>query len=397
MHHLRPWTAALPIALLAGSLAASLGCGVPASGAGATSGGEASDAGETTEGAPDVTSAGPSVDAAIDAGRPHDGGGGAPSDDGADGSALPDGSTPPWLAAKQKVLAYLASISGNKTVAGQHDKNNATPTDATDQVTAITGKVPALWSGDFLFGGDVADRPTMIAEAQTQWASGAIVHLMYHACAPTGDESCSWDDIGGATPVQLTDAQWSDLVTSGGTLNQAWLARLDVLSVFFQQLKDAGVAPLFRPQHEMNQGVFWWGGRPGPDGTRKLYQITHDYLVQQKGFENIIWVWDLQDFSTLGTDVSDYDPGQDYYDIAALDVYDGPYDTSKYTTMTGAAGSKLLAIGECSTLPTADELLAQPLWTFFMLWPDFISDNQAALPALYAAPNVVTRDQMPGW
>ncbi len=390
MHPLRPATGALPIAMLVGSLAACLGCGIPVSGTAATAVGEASDAGEAGDAAPDVMSAAPAMDAATDAARLHDGGGHS-NDAGADGS------TPPWLASKQKVLAYLASISGNKTVAGQHDKNDATPTDATDQVTAITGKAPALWSGDFLFGGDVADRPTMIAAAQTQWASGAIVHLMYHACAPTGDESCSWDDIGGANPAQLTDAPWRDLVTPGGTLNQAWLARLDTLSVFFQQLMDAGVAPLFRPQHEMNQGVFWWGGRPGPGGTRKLYQITHDYLVQQKGFQNVIWVWDLQDFSTLGADVSDYDPGQAYYDIAALDVYDGPYDSTKYTTMTGAAGNKLLAIGECSTLPTAAELLAQPLWTFFMLWPDFISGNQGALPALYAAPNVVTLDQMPGW
>jgi hypothetical protein len=26
----------------------------------------------------------------------------------------------------------------------------------------------------------------------------------------------------------------------------------------------------------MNQGEFWWGGRPGPQGTLRPYQITHD-------------------------------------------------------------------------------------------------------------------------
>ena len=110
----------------------------------------------------------------------------------------------------------------------------------------------------------------MIAQAQTEWAKGAIVQLMYHNCIPTGDEYCSWDDIGGATPQHLTDAQWSDLVTAGTALNQAWKARLDTLSVFFAQLKAAGVAPLFRPLHEMNQPVFWWAGRTrnGVTGTR---------------------------------------------------------------------------------------------------------------------------------
>jgi hypothetical protein len=370
-------------------------------GGGAPSATPGSDAGEDAPSVGMDASAGDDAVTVADSGHAGDVaavGVDAPGDrGGGEGSPGNDGSAPPGLTPKQKVLAYLASISGKKTVAGQHDKNNATPTDATDQVQSITGKVPGLWSGDFLFGGDVADRPTMIAEAQKQWTAGAIVHLMYHACAPTGDESCSWDDIGGANPVHLTDQQWSDLITSGTALNQAWIARLDALSVFFQELKDAGVAPLFRPQHEMNQGVFWWGGRPGPSGTRRLYQITHDYLVQLKGFDNIIWVWDLQDFSTLGTDVSDYDPGDTYYDIAALDVYDGPYDASKYQTMTGVPGNKLIAIGECSTLPTPDELLAQPAWTFVMLWPDFISNNQSALPVLYTATNVVTLDQMPGW
>jgi hypothetical protein len=307
------------------------------------------------------------------------------------------GQPSPVPASKQKVLSYLASIQGKRTVAGQHNKNNASPSDATDQVTSITGKAPGLWSGDFLFGGDVADRATMIAQAKKEWTKGSLVQLMYHACSPTGDESCSWDAIGGGSPAKLSDAQWSDLVTDGGTLNAAWKARLDALSVFFAQLDAAGVAPLFRPEHEMNQSVFWWGGRGGDGGTRRLYQITHDYLVGVKGFRNIVWVWDLQDFGSLASDVVSYNPGADYYDIAALDVYDGGYDTAKYTTMKNAVGSKPIAIGECSTVPTATELTQQPGWVFFMLWPDFIAQNQSALPSLYAAPNVVTLAQMPGW
>lgn len=147
----------------------------------------------------------------------------------------------------------------------------------------------------------------------------------------------------------------------------------------------------------MNQGQFWWGGRRGPDGTRKLFQITHDYLVKTKGFDNIIWVWDIQDFGSLGSDVSDYNPGTDYYDIAALDVYDGGYDAWKYNAMKGIPGGKPIAIGECQVVPRSDELAAQLGWAFFMLWPDFLDDNAGALPGLYSAPNVITRDQMPGW
>jgi len=305
----------------------------------------------------------------------------------------------PALVAHDRVICTLATFSGQRTIAGQHDKLNDQPEVSTDQIQSITGKLPGLWSADFGFGSEGVDnRAGMIAEAENQWSQGAVVQLMYHNCIPTGDELCSWDDIGGATPQHLTDAQWSSLVTDGTALNQAWKGRLDTLSPFFADLQAKGVAPLFRPLHEMNQGIFWWAGRPGPTGTTKLFQITHDYLVGQKGFTNIVWVWDLQDFGTLSSDVNDYDPGPGYYDIAALDVYDGSgYTTDKYDLMTAKAGSKLFAVGECEHPPTGDVLAAQPGWVFFMLWPDFIAEDQADLPAIYAAPQVVTLGQMPGW
>jgi hypothetical protein len=305
---------------------------------------------------------------------------------------------PPGNPAKAKVLAFLAAQRGQHTLAGQHDKSNADPQGATSQVATITGKVPALYSADFGFGADMVDnRATMIAAIKDQWRQGAVVQLMYHNCVPTRDERCGWDDIGGANPAHLDDAQWTELVTDGTPLNQAWKARLDTLAGFFAELRAAGVAPLFRPLHEMNQGVFWWGGRGGPSGTRKLFQITHDYLVDTKGLDNIIWVWDVQDFGSLATDVHDYDPGPGYYDIAALDIYDGGYDASKYAAMKGIAGAGLIAIGECATVPTPAELDAQPDWSFFMLWPDFIDQNQAGLQATFGAPRVLTRDELPGW
>ncbi len=311
-----------------------------------------------------------------------------------------DGNNPPptTTPGKQKVLDYLNGISGNKTVAGQHNKFNSDPAGATQQLQSITGKTPGLWSADFGFGQDAVDnRAKMITEAKKQWSDGAIVQIMYHNCVPTRDELCDWDDVGGAHPQHLTDDQWAQLVTDGTDLNKAWKGRLDTLSVFFADLKAAGVAPLFRPLHEMNQGAFWWGGRGGADGTRKLWQITHDYLTKQKGFDNIIWVWDVQDFTTLDDDINAYNPGSDYFDIAALDMYDVGYIQHNYDLLLGAAAGKPIAIGECEQLPTSALLVKQPKWAFFMLWPDFVGENTSVLPGLYGAPNVVTEDQMPGW
>jgi mannan endo-1,4-beta-mannosidase len=178
--------------------------------------------------------------------------------------------------------------------------------------------------------------------------------------------------------------------------------RLDAIAPYFQELKKAGVSVLFRPHHEMNQGVFWWGGRPGPAGTAKLYQVTHDYLVGTHGLDNIVWVWSVQDIwdgSTNSWNFGAYNPGDKYWDVMSLDVYDGGYTTDKYDAMLAVAGSKPIAIGECATLPLPSELQAQPRWVYFMGWAELVQQNQSnqVIKTLYTSPRVLVEDAMPGW
>ncbi|RYG02375.1 MAG: hypothetical protein EOO07_33065, partial [Chitinophagaceae bacterium] len=89
---------------------------------------------------------------------------------------------------------------------------------------------------------------------------------------------------------------------------------------------------------------FWWGGRPGVNGSAKLYRITYDYLVKVKGMTNLIWVWNLQDFANLASDLNTYDPGSEYYDVLSLDVYwsDGTgLTTAKYNAMVMTGGKSV--------------------------------------------------------
>ncbi|AUD06482.1 glycosyl hydrolase [Spirosoma pollinicola] len=299
-----------------------------------------------------------------------------------------------------KTLNWLYQISGTRTLAGQHNREpNAQPARWTTQMQALTGHYPALWSGDFLFQADNIDhRATMIQEAKTQWKQGALINLMWHACNPALAQPCGWDSLGVLS--HLTDGQWQELLTDGSGLNRTWKARMDEVAIFLQELQQERVEVFFRPLHEMNQGRFWWGGRPGPTGTAQLYRLTHDYLVNQKRLTNLIWVWDVQDFGTLVTDVQVYNPGNAYWDVAALDVYDGSgYTMAKYETMVAVAKGKPVAIGECQVLPTASQLKAQPKWTFFMGWSELVLSHNStqAIQALYQAPNVLTLDELPAF
>lgn len=339
------------------------------------------DSGSTAEDTA-ITSADTSTEAAVDATSSE-----------ASEDTLAD--TAPVKTPKERVLDFLTSISGKQTLAGIHNRHNAQPSQFTAQMHDITGKYPAFWSADFLFESeDIAHRADIVAQAKTEWSHGAVVQLMFHACPPDIGEPCDWDP--GLMHHPLSDAAWKDLVTDGGSLNKAWKARLDVIAPYLKELQDAGVAPLFRPHHEMNQGAFWWGGRTGPEGTRKLYQITHDYLVKTKGIDQLVWVWDVQD---LSWNFADYDPGEAYYDLAALDVYDGSgFTKEKYDAMVKVS-HKPIAIGECQSLPSVSQLAAQPGWTFFMGWSELVAENNSsdALRALFDSPRVLTLDEMPGW
>lgn len=288
-------------------------------------------------------------------------------------------------------IRFLYSISGQQTVSGQHNdvKNGTDETTYTERVFEITGKYPGLWSGDFLFGNAIYSRWERIDEAQRQWSNGALVHLMWHVCPPTESELCGWDN---GILSYLDDAQWNDLITDGGYLNRAWKARIDEIAQYLQHLEDAGVEVLWRPLHEMNQGAFWWGGRPGPDGTRRLYEITYDYMVFQLGLSNLVWVWNLQD---LSMDFEEYRPRN--FDVASLDFYawDG-YTQDKYQALLTVAGNKPIAIGECARLPTPAELEEQPAWTFFMNWSYLLeqSNTDQEIIDLYAYQKVITLDEM---
>jgi len=298
-----------------------------------------------------------------------------------------------------KSLEYIQSISGKKTIAGQEARQYW------GTMKTITGDYPGLWGEDFSFSpwGNTSSmsawRSLITKEAKLRWNDGALISLMFHACPPTQAEPCNWD---GGVISKLTNDEWTELITDGTTLNSNWKARLDKIVPYLQDLKDNQVEVLFRPFHEMNQGLFWWAGRPGANGTAKLFQITHDYLKITKGLTNLVWVWNLQDFSTLSNDLENYDPGSDYWDILALDVYwsDGTgYTSSKYTKILKKAGDKPIAIGECGVLPKSNELMAQPRWAFFMGWSELTQqkNTNAVISEVYNASNVYTLSDMSGW
>ncbi len=292
------------------------------------------------------------------------------------------------------LLQFLDSISGKHSLTGQHNYPNDSSR-WTDRAYDLTGKYPALFGQDFGFSaGDdkdsVESRPAMIAEVERQYAHGSVIALTWHAVRPTDDEPVTFRD---SVQGHLTDFEWHELLTPGTVLYKRWCAQVDVIAGYLAQLRDARVPVLFRAYHEMNGGWFWWGGRPGQDGSAALYRQLWDRFVNVHHLDNIVWVWNV---NTPGPDagpIAGYYPGSQYVDVLTIDIY-GEFMPEYQTEMITLAAGKPIAMGEVGAAPTPEILAAQPRWTYFMVWSQLVdlSNTPDSLNAIYHSSQVLTRD-----
>jgi mannan endo-1,4-beta-mannosidase len=291
------------------------------------------------------------------------------------------------------LLRYLDSISGKYTITGQHNFPNA-GSRWTDRTYDLTGKYPGLFGEDFGFSGEddkdsVLGRPGMIAEVERQYREGAVIALMWHAVRPTEDEPVGFRD---SVQGHLTDFEFTELLTPGTDLYQRWCAQVDAIAGYLTELRDAHVPVLFRPYHEMNGNWFWWGGRPGKNGSAALYRQLYDRLVNAHQLDNLIWVWNVNVPGGSAGAFTDYFPGTDYVDVLSVDNY-GEFKPSYYDDVLGLAGEKPIALAEVGGAPTLEVLKAQPKWTYFMIWAGLaeFSNPPEKLREVFEGPTVLNR------
>ncbi len=292
------------------------------------------------------------------------------------------------------LLGYIQSISGQAIITGQHNY----PNDGsrwTDLAYDLTGKYPGLFGQDFGFsGGDdkdsVLSRPAMIEEAERQYRNGAVIALTWHEVRPTDDEPVGFRD---SVQAHLTDYEWKELLTPGSPLNNRWCAQVDVVAGYLRQLREAHVPVLFRAYHEMNGNWFWWGGRPGKDGSAQLYRMIYDRFVNVHHLDNLVWVWNVNAPSVNAGTIGDYYPGAQFADVVTMDIY-GEFKQSYYTGMIELAAGKPIALAEVGGMPSPAVLEQQPGWTYFMTWSEFIdiANTLDHANAVYHSPRALTRE-----
>ncbi|MDT0444600.1 glycosyl hydrolase [Streptomyces johnsoniae] len=301
--------------------------------------------------------------------------------------------TPDASPRAEALLDLLYRLGGRALLTGQH--NQPVHGSAwTERITELTGVVPALWGQEIGFSAPgtldgIDRRAANVAEAVGWHRRGAVVTYTWHAVCPADDEPVEFQ---GGIIRDLPDADFDAVLDPGSALHSRWCAQVDAAAAVLGRLQDAGVPVLWRPYHEMNGGWFWWGGRP--ERLTLLWRQLFDRLVRHHGLRNLIWVWSPNAAYDSAQPFAPYFPGLDVVDALAMDTYGGHYEPEHYRGLLDLAEGRPIGLGEVGELPSDEVLADQPLWAWFMGWPDVVTDanDDARVRALYRHPRALGLD-----
>lgn len=276
--------------------------------------------------------------------------------------------------AAKALLARLVAAPGKAILSGQQN----------DATAPAAEKQPAIFGADL--GASADAQQLILKEALRASQNHALISLSWRAPWPTNDAAAR-------AKGQLTDYEWSQLITPDSALNKHWASQADAVATLLQQLDKAGVAVLWNPYPESNSKDFWWSGRKGVHGSSELYRMLFDRLVNKDGVHNLIWVWETTDpESHPGAEFlppTDFFPGLLYVDaVQARLKYLNPWAPADRMAKQLASG-KPVGVELTGEIPQPEALTRNGIWAWFMAAPAAESAARTdALRKLYADPHV---------
>ena len=284
------------------------------------------------------------------------------------------------------LLKFFYSISGEYLLTGQHNYPNVKDRN-TKFAADYIGKTPVIFSTDWGFAVDKNSdsylaRQDIVDEAIRQNKMGSIITICWHAVPPTADEPVTFQPLPGADSTKLhsvqgklLDQQFKDVLTPGTALYKHWCEQVDSIAVYLKKLQNAHVPVMWRPYHVMNGDWFWWGGRVGEYSTIKLYRQLFDRLVNYHKLNNLIWLWNVDRPSTPIRKFANFYVGNDFFDIASLDVYGSDFNQNYYDSLLSLAKGKPIVLGEVGNPPTTEILKLQPKWSYYVIWAGMVRNT----------------------
>lgn len=319
-----------------------------------------------------------------------------------------------------KLYNFLVNNFGKKTISGvmtgnmdAYTKGDATQHEDVQAVFKAGGKYPALIGTDLMNATGANKNDGWFQEytekaidiAKSTWKKGGIPAFTWHW--RPGDEVEFY--VKGAhdtyTEFDFTEAFVSG-TTTWDTLSTAYkaiVADIDLVSKIFLDLQKEGVAAIFRPLHESGGNWFWWSTHTGKQFAA-LYQLLYERMVFTNGVNNLIWDFNPKDAATMS-----WTPGETYYDILSVDIYNAANDnqsnSSAFIDLTNKAGTnKIISLSENGPIPDVDKMYEDgATWSWWMPWYEswsagYVSQTEASVwQKNLADERIITLDEMPGW
>lgn len=185
----------------------------------------------------------------------------------------------------------------------------------------LCGRHPAIVGIDTLsflgYEGNMNDLITVVKNLRRQ---GIIITLSAHM----PNFSLGGDEFYDYSP-NITDGDCGKRILPGGDLNGKYCRFLDMIADFADRCVDVEgekIPMIFRPFHECNGDWFWWGkGFLTDEEYIELFRYTVDYLIDQKGVDNLALAYSPNGPVTNENEYLARYPGDEYVDILGLDYY----------------------------------------------------------------------------
>jgi len=110
--------------------------------------------------------------------------------------------------------------------------------------------------------------------------SGKAPLLRWTPLSPAGDGQYPLDDF-----------EWSELMKPGTTLNKAWAKEIDRLVSQLKELHEQESSLVPPPLPQSNSSSYWWGQRPGPDGSERPVEDLYAAL-QKADVHTLLLAWE---------------------------------------------------------------------------------------------------------
>ena len=319
-----------------------------------------------------------------------------------------------------KLYNFLVNNFGKKTISGvmtgnmdAYTKGDATQHEDVQAVFKAGGKYPALVGVDLMNATGGSKDNSWFQEytekaidiAKSTWKKGGIPAFTWHW--RPGDEENFY--VKGAND-NYTEFDFTEAFVTGttnwdtvSTAYKALVADIDLVSKIFLDLQKEGVAAIFRPLHESGGNWFWWSTHTGKQFAA-LYQLLYERMVFTNGVNNLIWDFNPKDAATMS-----WTPGETYYDILSVDIYNAAKDnqsnSSAFIDLTNKAGTnKIISLSENGPIPDVDKMYEDgATWSWWMPWYEswsagYVSQTEASVwQKNLADERIITLDEMPGW